>query len=356
MSLQIGIVGLPNVGKSTLFKALTKKQVDASNYPFCTIDPNIGVVAVPDKRLDKLAKIVNPEKIVPTTIEFYDIAGLVKDAHKGEGLGNQFLAHIKETDAIIHLFRTFEDKNVIHVSEKLNPLDDISTIETELILADLSLVEKNLNQAIKQAKSGEPDEIHRRDALQIYFNLLSENKSAKLAKLTKEEKKASKDLQLLTQKPVIFVANVNEDALGAPLPDVIQKQPHLKISAKIESEISELPEKEAKVYLKELGINDSGLNNLIRESYKTLGLITFFTVCPKEVHAWTVKNGSNAKTSAGKIHSDFEDNFIRAEVISYDDFIASGSELAAKEKGLMRVEGKDYIVKNGDIIYFRVGK
>lgn len=356
MSLQIGIVGLPNVGKSTLFKALTKKQVDASNYPFCTIDPNVGVVAVPDKRLDKLAEIVKPKKIVPTTIEFYDIAGLVKDAHKGEGLGNQFLSHIKETDAIIHLFRTFEDKDVAHVSAKPDPLNDISTIRTELILADLSLVEKNLKQAIRQARSGEPDEIHRRDALRKYFDLLSDNKPAKLAKLTKGEKETSKDLQLLTQKPSIYVANVSEDALDTPLPDEIENKPHLKISAKIESEISELPDKEAKEYMKELRISDSGLNNLIRESYQALGLITFFTAGPKEVHAWTVKNSSNAKTAAGKIHSDFEDNFIRAEVISYDDFIASGGELPAKEKGLMRVEGKDYVVKDGDVIYFRVGK
>ena len=280
---------------------------------------------------------------------------MVKDAHKGEGLGNKFLSHIKETDAIIHLFHAFEDKDIVHVSGEVAPLEDIETIKTELILADLAIIEKHLRSSERQARSGDKEEIERRDGLKKYFELLSDNHMAREASLTKEERAQTKDVELLTLKPVIYVANVKENDLETSLPNDIKHEPLIKICAKLESEIADLESAEATEYMKELGIKESGLDHLIRESYRVLNLITFFTAGPKEVHAWTVRKGSNAKTAAGKIHSDFAERFIRAEVIPYTDYISSGGEQAAKDAGVMRIEGKDYIVQDGDVIYFRVG-
>lgn len=349
MSFKIGIVGLPNVGKSTLFKALTKKQVDCTNYPFCTIDPNVGIVAVPDERLQKLAQISKSEKIVPTTIEFVDIAGLVRGAHKGEGLGNKFLSHIKEVNAICEVVRVFEDKNIVHISGKINPKDDIDTINLELIYADLQQIEKRLDNAQSQAKSGDKEKILMVSLLTKIKNNLSKNIPARDIEFTKEEKRFLKELQLLTVKPILYVLNTAESQKN--LPDI---QPSIAISAKIESELAELPDEEAKILMKEYGMNESGLDRLIKASYKLLNLITFLTTGPDETRAWTVSNDTKAPVAAGVIHSDFESNFIRAEVTKYRDFIKYG-EVGTKEQGLLRIEGKDYIIQDGDVIYFRTG-
>ncbi|MEW6407319.1 MAG: redox-regulated ATPase YchF [Patescibacteria group bacterium] len=349
MSFKIGIVGLPNVGKSTLFKALTRKQVDCANYPFCTISPNVGVVAVPDERLSKLAQISKSEKIVPATIEFVDIAGLVRGAHKGEGLGNQFLSHIKEVDAICEVVRIFEDKNIAHISGKISPKEDIEIINLELIFADLQQIEKRYEAVKAQTKSGNKEKIAQLNFLEKLKNNLAKNIPARDIQFNKEEKNLLKEMQLLTIKPILYVLNTSESQKN--LPDI---KPSIHICAKIESELAELPENEAKILMKEYGITESGLDKLIKTSYKLLNLITFLTSGPKETRAWTVCVGTKAPKAAGVIHSNFEKNFIRAEVIRYEDFVKYG-ERGAKEIGLLQIEGKNYVVQDGDVIYFRIG-
>jgi len=346
MSFSLGIVGLPNVGKSTLFKALTKKHIDIANYPFCTIDPNVGIVTVPDPRLEELGRVSKSEKIIPTAIEFYDIAGLVKDAHKGEGLGNKFLAHIREVQAIIHVLRHFHNDDITHVQNKIDPEDDKKIIQTELILADLELLDKRIAENEKKARGMDKDAKARLDAYKKIRDHLEKEKMANELALTEEEEKRVKDLNLLTKKPVICVMNVDETNANMDFDNA------LAVSAKIEAELSELPEKEAQEYLKELRMKKSGLEKLIQKSYETLGLITFFTSGPKETRAWTIRQGAKAPEAAGTIHSDFETGFIKAEVINWKDFVACKGEQEAKERGLMRIEGKNYTVQDGDTMYF----
>jgi len=353
MSLSIGIVGLPNVGKSTLFNALTKNKAEASNYPFCTIDPNVGVVKVPDERLEALATVSKPKKIIPTIIEFVDIAGLVKGAHQGEGLGNQFLARIRECDAICEVVRVFKDSNVIHVNGEVNPKSDQETIGLELIFADLATVEKRLAKVVKDAKSGDKEIIKERQLLEKIKNFLAAGKAIREIDFIDEEKKYLKNFNLLTAKPIIYVYNTDENTLAEKNdgPDEI-----IAINAKIEAEIGELAEEERAEYTKELGLERSGLEKLIQASYKLLGLITFFTTGPDETRAWTVKQGTKAPLAAGVIHTDFTKGFIRAEIINWQDFITAGSEARARELGLLRTEGKDYIIKDGDVCHFLINK
>lgn len=354
MSLQIGIVGLPNVGKSTLFKALTKKRVEAANYPFCTIDPNVGVVEVPDERLAKLAEISKSAEIIPTVIEFVDIAGLVHGAHKGEGLGNKFLAHIREVDAILQVVRNFSDPKVVHVEGRISPRSDAETINLELIFADLETVKNRMEKLERETKSGADKELLRKIAvIKKIKGALEEGKLANSLDLSEEERVLIKDLNLLTIKPMMYVLNIDEDLKKVENCDVSNLGNCLEISAKLEAELSELPEEEIRQYLAELGVGETGLDKLIRESYKLLDLITFFTSGPKETRAWTVKLGTKAPQAAGKIHTDFERGFIRAEVIGWRELVEAGGEAAAKEKGLVRLEGKDYAVQDGDVCLFR---
>jgi GTP-binding protein YchF len=353
MSLSIGIVGLPNVGKSTLFNALTKKKAEASNYPFCTIDPNVGIVEVPDERLYKIAKISNPEKIIPTTIEFVDIAGLVKGAHKGEGLGNQFLSHIRECDAICEVVREFENEDIVHVDGKVNPESDKETINLELIFADLSTVEKRLAKVSKEVKSGDKEAIKLKNLLEKLKKELEAGRAVREIELDRDEKKAIKSLSLLTIKPIMYVLNSDKEE---ETEDKNWGSSVIKINARIEEEIAGLPNEEQAEYIKELGLDESGLNKLIKVSYGLLGLITFFTTGTDETRAWTVKNGAKAPEAAGVIHTDFEKGFIRAEVVNYEKFIEAGGEIEAKEKGLVRTEGKDYIMQDGDVCHFLCNK
>jgi len=360
VAIKCGIVGLPNVGKSTLFNALTAAEIPAENYPFCTIDPNVGVVPVPDPRLSVLERIVKPQKTIPTTMEFVDIAGLVAGASKGEGLGNKFLANIRETHAIAHVVRCFEDDDVTHVSGTISPIDDIETINTELALADLESVEKQLFKAEKNAKTAQKEDLYIRDTMKKVKGYLDEGLPVRSLELDDNERRILRELHLITGKPVMYVANVDEDGFeNNPHLDAVREyaaadgSEFVAICAAIEAEIAVLDEEDKLEFLADLGFGEPGLNRVIRGGYHLLGLQTFFTTGPKEVRAWTTKIGATAPEAAGEIHTDFRKGFIRAEVISYDDFIAGNGEQGAKEAGRLRLEGKEYIVKEGDVMHFR---
>jgi len=360
MGIKCGIVGLPNVGKSTLFNALTKAGIAAANFPFCTIEPNTGIVPVPDPRLEALAAIVKPDRVIPTTMEFVDIAGLVAGASKGEGLGNKFLAHIRETDAIAHVVRCFEDGNVIHVANKVDPIADIETIDTELALADLESVLKALDRANRAAKANDKEALARKPVLEKLAAALDQGRSARSAGLDAEEKALVRDMFLITLKPLMYIANVAEDGFeNNPHLDAVRARAEAEgaevvpVCAAIEEELAQLDDADRDEFLKDLGLEEPGLNRVIRAGYKLLGLQTYFTAGVKEVRAWQLRAGSTAPQAAGVIHTDFERGFIRAETIGYDDFITLKGEQGAKEAGRLRLEGKDYIVKEGDVLHFR---
>jgi GTP-binding protein YchF len=364
MALKCGIVGLPNVGKSTLFNALTKAGIAAENYPFCTIEPNTGVVEVPDPRLAALGAIAKPEKLLPATVEFVDIAGLVAGASKGEGLGNQFLANIRECDAIAHIVRCFDDPNIVHVAGQVDPVNDIEVIDTELALADLQTVDKQLARYTKVAKAGQGEE--KKEAVRLVAALekvapaLNEARPARSVELSAEERAVLRPLFLLTMKPTMYVANVEEHGFEAnPLLDQVRAQaaregaPVVAVCAKVEAEIADLGDEDKEIFLADMGMHEPGLNRVIRAGYTLLGLQTYFTAGPKEVRAWTVARGATAPQAAGVIHTDFEKGFIRAETIAFDDYVACKGEVGAKEAGKMRLEGKDYVVRDGDVMHFR---
>ena len=360
--MKLGIVGLPNVGKSTLFNALTNAGAESANYPFCTIDPNVGVVAVPDKRLDKLAEMYKPEKYTPAIIEFVDIAGLVKGASKGEGLGNKFLANIREVDAVVHVVRCFENNDIIHVEGNIDPLRDVETINLELILSDLEIVERAIERTAKAAKA-DKKLLEKVAVLERIKAALEEGKSARTVELDADEAAMVEESRLLTLKPIIYVANISEDEVGG---DYENNEGYLKlkaladsegseiiaVSAQIEAELAELEGEEKMTFLADLGIEESGLDKLIKSGYALLGLISFLTAGPKEVRAWTIKKGTKAPGAAGKIHTDFERGFIRAEVVAFDDLVREGDRNKVKEKGLLRSEGKEYVMKDGDVVEF----
>ncbi len=361
--MKLGIVGLPNVGKSTLFNALTNAGAESANYPFCTIEPNVGVVAVPDRRLDVLAEMYKPEKYTPAVIEFVDIAGLVKGASQGEGLGNKFLSHIREVDAIVHVVRCFDNQNIIHVDGKVDPINDAAVVNTELILADIEMLDRRIDR-VRKAMKGDRTLAAELELLERVSAELSDGKPARSVEMTEDEYKLLSESTLLTLKPVIYAANVSENEVGGEPEDnpyyvalrdeaAREHAGIIPVCASIEAEIAAMDEADKQLFLEDLGIKESGLDRLIRASYSLLGLCSFLTAGPKEVRAWTIKRGMKAPQAAGKIHSDFERGFIRAEVISYDDLIACGSMTVAKEKGLLRSEGKDYVMRDGDIVVFR---